>query len=154
MSFFDNVMEVSVSCSRKGNTDYSHMDKVCLTHMLETPLNPVVILYSFQSFCLFRSLLASSTSTTLHQFGLSTRRPLRCFWTQCACLQHRRLRPTRYLATTSCRSRLHSSFCLRPLCSLGEPWRVRPPRKCGVEVERAFQAPSTEPCHVGSLEFS
>lgn len=154
MSFFDNVMEVSVSCSRKGNTDYSHMDKVCLTHMLETPLNPFVILYSFQSFCLFRSLLASSTSTTLHQFGLSTRRPLRCFWTRCACLQHRRLRPTRYSATTSCRSRLHSSFCLRPLCSLGEPWRVRPPRKCGVEVERAFQAPSTEPCHVGSLEFS
>lgn len=130
-----------------------HCDYVSVLNVLErkTPLFPPIwtkcvsrpsnLLHSF----LFRSLPASSISTTLHQFGLSTRRALQCFWTQCACLQHRLLRPSRYLATTSCRSRLHSSSCLRPLCSPGELWRVRPSR------EVSFQAPSTEPCCVRSL---
>lgn len=97
-------------------TDSSHMDKVGLTSMLETLHHP------FKSFLLFpiRSFLPpSSTSTTLHQCGLSTRRALQCFSTQCARL--RRLHPSRCLATTSCRSHLLSSLCLKPPCSRGQP---------------------------------
>lgn len=90
--------------------------------MLETLHHPVLISCTLSNLSLFSSLPATSTSTTLHQSGLSTRKVLRCLWTQYACLQHH-LPPSRYLATTSYPSQLHSSFCLRPPCSRGGPWR-------------------------------
>lgn len=83
-----------------------------------------------------RCLLACSTTATLAQCGLSTRRRRQCSSLRCVHLQlililllhHLLHSSSKYWATTSCRSRLHSSFCLRPLCSRGGSWKVRPPR--------------------------
>lgn len=101
--------------------------------------------------CLFRSLRASSTFTSRHQLGLSTRKVLQCFWTQCVLLQQHILHPSRCLATTSCRSHLHSSSSRRPACSLGDLWRVRASRKSGKKVDTMFKVLLSEPYHVRAL---
>lgn len=40
-NIFGNVRGALVEQRQWGTTDSSHMDKVCLTHVLETPLHPV-----------------------------------------------------------------------------------------------------------------
>lgn len=99
---------------------------------------------------LFRSLRASSMFTTGHQLGLSTRKALRCIWTRCVLLQQHSLHPSRYLATTSCRSCLHSSFSLRPACSLGDLWRVRAFRTSGKKVDMVLLFPILWLSHIAS----
>lgn len=87
-------------------------DSVCSSEMYwgrgSALLTSRLLMFSFQP--------ASSTSTSQHQFGLSTRTALQCSSPQFA-------PPSRCLATTSCRSSLHSSSCLRQRCSRGEPWK-------------------------------